>query len=469
MITRRLQRHESGPCPFPIVTKEEACAFKIPQNEEEWALEEKKVKIDANDLVHQLGPAGFRKWLNTSPTYCIKWDESEIVPSGILRKCYPFMRDEIIVDLLRRSETLNIIAPPKAGKSWFGLNIAMNIIGGGQLFGRFQCKRGKVLIIDNELHPETIASRIVAVSGALNIPVERTDVLIDYLPLRGKLTDLVQLEAKIENIRRREYNVVILDAFYKFYPADFDENSNSEMARLYTLLDAYAEHLDSALILIHHSSKGNQQGKSVTDMGAGAGAQSRACDAHVVLREHETPGVFIIETANRSFAPNPPFCARFSYPRWLAADNYSVDDYKVNKKKDEHGSKKVGSPQPDERKASEKLKVEEFFSNEVTRPMSIAEILELGQPHQFRVWNRDLFKTLIPMFLDEKKIRLVSKSSGRLPATYISTRMKIRTEPLQLAVRNQPSSPPEFDNEGYTSGYFSEENVNFDDNSEPPE
>ena len=81
------------------------------------------------------------------------------------------------------------------------------------------------------------------------------------------------------------------------------ENDNGKMAQLYNLLDRVANRLGCAFILIHHTSKGDQSGKSVTDVGAGAGSQSRATDAHLILRPHELESLFVLEGAVRSFPP----------------------------------------------------------------------------------------------------------------------------------------------------------------------
>jgi hypothetical protein len=67
---------------------------------------------------------------------------------------------------------------------------------------------------------------------------------------------------------------------------------------------------------IHHSSKGSQSDKAVTDVGAGAGSQSRAADTHFILRPHQTEGVIVAEAAVRSFPPMEPVCLRWEYPLW---------------------------------------------------------------------------------------------------------------------------------------------------------
>jgi len=86
---------------------------------------------------------------------------------------------------------------------------------------------------------------------------------------------------------------------------------------LYNRIDAYAAHLQAAWVNIHHTSKGDQSGKSVTDVGSGAGSQSRAADTHVILRPHEDEGVSVIEAAVRSFPPVAPIAVRWDFPLWV--------------------------------------------------------------------------------------------------------------------------------------------------------
>lgn len=84
------------------------------------------------------------------------------------------------------------------------------------------------------------------------------------------------------------------------------------------MIDRLAEITGAAIIVIHHMSKGDQSGKRITDLGAGAGAQSRAADVHAALREHESDGVFVLEAVVRSFAPFAPLAIRWEYPLWVA-------------------------------------------------------------------------------------------------------------------------------------------------------
>ena len=96
--------------------------------------------------------------------------------------------------------------------------------------------------------------------------------------LRGGLIDLKELSLQLSSLNKGDFDLIVLDAWYRFQPIGSDENSNSDVAALYNTLDALASRIDCAFVCIHHSSKGSQAGKSVTDTGSGAGSQSRAAE-----------------------------------------------------------------------------------------------------------------------------------------------------------------------------------------------
>ena len=115
----------------------------------------------------------------------------------------------------------------------------------------------------------------------------------------------------------------------RFMPADSDENDNGTMARVYNRLDAYARHLGCSFVLVHHATKGSQAGKAVTDVGAGAGAQSRATDTHLVLRPHEEDGCVVLDAAVRSWPPVEPRCLRWTFPVWNPDDSLDPEALRV--------------------------------------------------------------------------------------------------------------------------------------------
>lgn len=233
----------------------------------------------------------------------------------------PALRPPVIDGLLREGETMNLIASPKTGKSWLVLDLAIAVATGRPWLGRFPTVAGDVLIIDNELHGETSANRIPKVAKARGLGTDEFADKVFIRNLRGALHDIVSLGSFFRAIERGRFRLIVLDAFYRFLPAGMDENANADMASLYNHIDRYAADLGCAFVLIHHSSKGNQSGKSVTDVGAGAGSQSRATDAHLVLRQHEEPDVVVLDAAVRSWPPQESACLRWAFPVWDVADD----------------------------------------------------------------------------------------------------------------------------------------------------
>ena len=246
--------------------------------------------------------------------------EPAIVSVGELVKANPALRPPVMHGLLREGETMNVIAAPKTGKSWLTLDLAIAVATGQPWLGMYPTESGEVLIIDNELHAETSAHRIPKVAEARGVAMRQIATSLSIDNLRGRLRDMHQMAAYFDVIEPGRFKVIVLDAFYRFIPRDGDENDNGTMRDIYNSLDAYAKRLGCCFILIHHSSKGNQSVKAVTDVGAGAGAQSRAADAHLVLRPHEEQDVIVLDAAVRSWRPIEPTCLRWSFPVWNVDD-----------------------------------------------------------------------------------------------------------------------------------------------------
>ncbi|HEY2415956.1 MAG TPA: AAA family ATPase [Pirellulaceae bacterium] len=226
------------------------------------------------------------------------------------------LRPPVIHGLVRQGETMNVIAPPKAGKSWLVTDLALSIVVGRWWLGSFRTVAGNVLILDNELHPETSAHRIPKVAEARGIALADYGDKLFVENMRGQLQDVLSLGSYFARFEPGQFQAIVLDAFYRFMPRDSDENDNGTMAAVYNSLDSYAAKLNCSFILIHHSTKGSQSGKSVVDVGAGAGAQSRAADTHLILRQHEEAHVVVLDAAVRSFPPVDPICLRWSFPIW---------------------------------------------------------------------------------------------------------------------------------------------------------
>ena len=241
------------------------------------------------------------------------------LPLGTLKKRFPEMRPVLIDGFLRIGETMNIIAAPKTGKSWLVTQLCVCVASGTDWFGHV-CTPGRVLIIDNELHEETSANRIPLVVEAMrraNPSLPNVDDMIDVWNLRGKWKSIADLSVWLPRFREAGYRMIVIDAFYRALPKDTDENDNGSIASIYNLIDTFAKQVGCSFVLIHHTSKGNQSQKSITDVGAGAGSQSRAADTHLILREHKDDGYLVLEAVVRSFPRQEPIVLQKAFPLML--------------------------------------------------------------------------------------------------------------------------------------------------------
>jgi hypothetical protein len=229
----------------------------------------------------------------------------------------PKLRDPVIEGWARECEVMNLIAAPKFGKSWLVYYIMFCVVTGQPVFGRYPVKHGRVLLIDLELHKSLIASRLKTVAAALELTIDDYAEFVDVISLRGDWKSMEELLAAATDIMPGEYVLIIVDSKYRL-EGSTDENANVETTAFYNRADRLAEITGATVLFVHHQTKGDQSGKRITDVGAGGGAQSRAADTHLVLREHEDQGVAVIEAAVRSFPPLQPLAIRWQFPLWVA-------------------------------------------------------------------------------------------------------------------------------------------------------
>lgn len=221
------------------------------------------------------------------------------------------MAEVVIEGLLRRGEVCNIIAATKKGKSWLGLQLLLAVSTGGDWLG-LRCRRGRTLLIDNELHRATLQNRLHDSAGDM-----AAGEACEYVNLRGQWRSLTDVAAQLTaRYQPGELTLLLLDAKYRFFGGELDENSNSAQTQFHNDLDRLAMQLNCAIAVVHHSTKGSQAEKSVTDMGAGGGAQARAVDLHATIRDHSIPGLSVLEMKGRSFPELEPRTLRFEYPHW---------------------------------------------------------------------------------------------------------------------------------------------------------
>jgi hypothetical protein len=238
------------------------------------------------------------------------------------------LRESIIDGWLRRGEVGNLAAPPKWNKSMLLLNIAVSLGFGRDVLG-FPCRQSRVLLIDYELAPGTLAHRLHAVLAALGHNDTDIGDRLAVQSLRGRRLDIGGLLAYFDTLPPKCFDAVLIDPLYRTYPVrDFDENSNSRLAEHFAVLQEAAERLDAAVLVVHHLTKGDQSLKSISDLGAGGGSQSRAADAHLAIRPHREDDAAVLGGVVRSFPPFKAFVMRWRWPLWERADDLDPADLK---------------------------------------------------------------------------------------------------------------------------------------------
>jgi hypothetical protein len=249
------------------------------------------------------------------------------VNAGDLLADNPPLSEPVIDGALRRGEVGLLIGAPKTCKSWAVLHLHCAMAIGGSWLGH-KCRRGRSLLIDGELSPSVIGHRLAKVGELYGL----TDFSsIDILSLRGDPRDIDRLMPMLQRFKPGDYDLASFDPIFKLLPADADENSNAYIAGFFRKIIAFTESAQLAAVCIHHASKGSQSGKSVSDMGAGGGAQSRSVDWHAALREHAEPGCVSLHTICRSFAPTPPSVWRMDPPEIVPMQESDPEDLRTGR------------------------------------------------------------------------------------------------------------------------------------------
>jgi cellulose biosynthesis protein BcsQ len=135
------------------------------------------------------------------------------------------------------------------GKSMTALHLAYNISNGKPVFGYYDTRQTKVLILDNENNPTILKQRIEMMN--LN-PLENIDV-VNFtnwrLDQKGAIAKLKQL------IQTNNYGLIIMDNWTTLVSA-VDENDAVKVSNVLTKLRKLAYETNSTILLIHHQRKG---------------------------------------------------------------------------------------------------------------------------------------------------------------------------------------------------------------------
>ena len=208
----------------------------------------------------------------------------------------PPLAPPLIDGVLRQGHKMLLAGPPKAGKSFALIELAISIAEGVPWLG-FGCAQGKVMYVNLELDKASCFRRFVDVYKALGVPHDHIRN-IDIWNLRGLSVPMDKLAPMlIRRAAKKGFIAVIIDPIYKVLTGD--ENSAEQMARFCNQFDKVCTELGCAVIYCHHHSKGIQGGKRSMDRASGSGVFARDPDALLDFTELEVTESLYIQQENR--------------------------------------------------------------------------------------------------------------------------------------------------------------------------
>ncbi|MFN7769439.1 MAG: AAA family ATPase [Planctomycetaceae bacterium] len=270
---------------------------------------------------------------------------------------YPEPTPILIDGLLRQRELMLIAAPSKFGKSFLSYSLIRAFLRGEKWLGSFDCfgDGKRVLLFDNEVQSADLTQRLKWVLR--DCPTDRLFVHCVRTDDGRSDSSVATIAAMMSEIRPA---LTICDAIYKCYPVDgrFDENSNADVTRFLTTIEAAAAKAGSAVAMVHHSTKGSQGAKHSRDVGSGAGAWTRSPDTQLAIVEHEEDDCAIVTANNRTFRKRDPIGIRLDREtmRWELDESLDVTLVRGVVSAEERGRKN--------RDAREKLREETLKTHE---------------------------------------------------------------------------------------------------------
>lgn len=170
-----------------------------------------------------------------------------------------------------------LVAPGATGKSFWATEAVMCVsadVAGADLLGLDVTHHGRVVYFAGEDPVVELTRRIHAIGAHLSTAArEEIAARLDLESTLGARLDIMN-EAKFEEIcgRAEGARLVVFDTLSRIH--QMDENSNGDMSRLVSQLEALAVHTGAAVLFLHHVSKGSAMQGQADQQQAARGASS---------------------------------------------------------------------------------------------------------------------------------------------------------------------------------------------------
>lgn len=216
------------------------------------------------------------------------------------------------IEGLLPQEGVGILAGPAGyGKSWMLLDLAIECARGGQWLGQFPTTAGRVLYLDRESSINLLGCRLPKLLAAKGLNSNELDVsFVVGQPFsfsrRGSVESLRRLLAEYQPV------LVVVDSLIRVHSAD--ENSASEMARVFEIVKELVREFSCALLFADHQRKPGQFNVSADQLLRGSTEKAAFVDTLLSLKKQEEH--LVVEHSKSRFAePVPAFLVRIHDPQ----------------------------------------------------------------------------------------------------------------------------------------------------------
>jgi len=205
----------------------------------------------------------------------------------------------LVQDILPKRARFLIAGPPKVGKSWVTLELALCVATGRRVFDAFETKRpGRVMVISLELGEADLYYRVQRLNDR-ELAAGRIRFCTDPM---FRLTDKRSVEWLISEGKSFSPDLILIDPLFSAF--DGDENSAKDMRPALQGLDQIRYELKTSVAVTHHLRKrqqGNLQAYTWDDI-RGSGALAGWFDSAMLLTPRsEDPLSFSAQMRHRNW------------------------------------------------------------------------------------------------------------------------------------------------------------------------
>jgi hypothetical protein len=174
----------------------------------------------------------------------------------------PFVVDGLIVE--------NCIAaiqgPPKASKTWTGLELAMSVVTGLPAFDTFAVLQGPAAVILEESGRAALHRRLDALARGRAIEPERLRELHFAANRRVRLNDPEWQKRILDDVAKVKPRIVIFDPLVRLKGATTKENDQDEMAPILDFMRLLRDEAETAVVFVAHTGHNGSHMRGTSDL-----------------------------------------------------------------------------------------------------------------------------------------------------------------------------------------------------------